>query len=75
VLEPGKCTNDYFRSRNRMQDKYLREIRERFQLPVAILPLFETEITGLEMVKRASQSLYGIDAPKSEIAEKTEVAV
>jgi len=75
VLEPGKCTNDYFRSRNRMQDKYLREIRERFQLPVAILPLFETEITGLEMVKRAGRSLYGIDAPKSEIAEKTEVAV
>ena len=74
VLEPGNCTNDYFRSRMQMQDKYLREIRERFQLPVAILPLFETEITGLEMVKRAGQILYGVDAPIREIAGKAEVA-
>jgi arsenite-transporting ATPase len=74
VLEPGNCTNDYFRSRKQMQDKYLREIRERFQLPVAILPLFETEITGLDMVKRAGQILYGINAAKSEIVDTAEVA-
>jgi len=75
VLEHGKCANDYFRSRKRMQDKYLREIRERFHLPVAILPLFETEITGLGMVKRAGEVLYGADVRQSDTADKAEVAV
>ena len=75
MLEPDMCTNDYFRSRRQMQDKYLREIRERFQLPVAILPLFETEIIGLEMVKRAGQILYGVGVPRDTIADKAEVAV
>ncbi len=75
VLEPGKCTNSYFRSRKQMQDRYLSEIRERFRLPVAILPLFETEITGLEMVKRAGQILYGIDSSIIGIADKAGVAV
>jgi len=75
VLESGTCTNDFFRNRGQMQDKYLREIRDRFRQPVAILPLFEREITGLEMVKRAGQILYGSDAPKRVIADKTQVAV
>ncbi len=74
VLEPGKCTNDYFRNRNRMQEKYLLEIRERFRLPVAVLPLFETEIAGLEMVKRAGRVLYGIGERKSNVPDKAEVA-
>ena len=75
VLEPGKCTNSYFRSRKQMQDRYLSEIRERFRLPVAILPLFETEITGLEMVKRAGKILYGIDSSIIGIADEAGVAV
>ncbi len=75
VLEPDKCTNDFFRGRRQMQERYLREIRERFRVPVANLPLFETEIAGLEMVKRAGRILYGRDAPKSATADKAAVGV
>lgn len=53
-----KPTNEYFRRRRHMQEKYLREIRERFRLPVAVLPLFETEILGLDMVRRAAEALF-----------------
>ena len=58
VLDPACCTNDYFRSRRAMQEKYLTEINERFGLPVATMPLFETEIQGLEMVRRAASALF-----------------
>ena len=75
VLEPGTCTNDFFRRRRQMQERYLREIRERFRVPVADLPLFETEIAGLEMVKRAARILYGRDAPRSATADKVAVGV
>lgn len=58
VLDPLYCTNDYFRFRRAMQEKYLGEINERFGLPVAIMPLFETEILGLDMVRRAAEALF-----------------
>jgi arsenite-transporting ATPase len=73
VLEPGTCTNDFFRSRRQMQEGYLRDIRERFQVPVANLPLFETEIAGLELVERAGQILYGSEAHKSGTTDKAVV--
>ncbi|POR04158.1 hypothetical protein AU468_04070 [Alkalispirochaeta sphaeroplastigenens] len=57
VLQQEYCTNDFFRKRRAMQEKYLGEINQRFQLPVTIMPLFETEITGLAMVERAADSL------------------
>ncbi len=58
VLSREYCTNDYFRKRRAMQEKYLAEIRKRFGLPVAIMPLLETEIIGLEMVGRAAHVLF-----------------
>ncbi|SIQ40826.1 arsenite efflux ATP-binding protein ArsA [Alkalispirochaeta americana] len=57
VLQKEYCTNDFFRKRRTMQEKYLGKINQRFQLPVTIMPLFETEITGLAMVERAADSL------------------
>ncbi|HMU43033.1 MAG TPA: TRC40/GET3/ArsA family transport-energizing ATPase [Ignavibacteriaceae bacterium] len=58
VLEPEYCTNEFFIKRRKMQEKYLAEIKERFQLPVAIMPLLESEIKGLEMIKKASDLLF-----------------
>ena len=58
VLDPQYCTNDYFRARRAMQEKYLGQINERFGLPVAVMPMFETEIQGLDMVKRAAGALF-----------------
>ncbi|HUX13490.1 MAG TPA: hypothetical protein VMW87_10705, partial [Spirochaetia bacterium] len=50
--------NDYFRNRLTMQLRHLGEIAERFDLPVARLPLFETEILGLSMIARAADALF-----------------
>lgn len=58
VLSPEYCTNDYFSRRQAMQAKYLKEIKERFQLPMVVMPLLETEIKGIDMVERASQELF-----------------
>ncbi|MDZ7795265.1 MAG: ArsA-related P-loop ATPase [Spirochaetia bacterium] len=58
VLEEEYCSNDFFRKRRAMQEKYLSEINRLFQLPVTVMPLFETEITGLEMVEWAAEALF-----------------
>ncbi len=48
ILLKDVCTNDFFRNRRQMQMKYLREIKERFNLPVLRFPLMQDEIRGLE---------------------------
>ena len=58
VLEPEYCTNEFFIKRRKMQEKYLAEIKERFQLPVTIMPLLESEIKGLGMIQKASILLF-----------------
>jgi arsenite-transporting ATPase len=58
VLEPEYCTNEFFIKRRKMQDKYLEEIKERFQLPVTLMPLLESEIKGLSMIQKASYLLF-----------------
>ncbi len=58
VLDPANCTNDYFKARRAMHEKYLAEINDRFELPVVVMPLFETEIRGLDMVTRAADALF-----------------
>lgn len=57
VLLPEYCTNTYFERRRAMQERYLDEIKERFDLPIVLLPLLQTEVRGLDMVKRAAQAL------------------
>ncbi len=58
VLHPEYCTNDFFIRRWKMQEKYLGEMRSWFNVPVTIMPLLETEIRGLVMVKRAADQLF-----------------
>ena len=58
VLEPDYCTNEFFIKRRKMQEKYLCEIKERFQLPVTIMPLLESEIKGLQMIDKAANLLF-----------------
>ncbi|MCL5030615.1 MAG: ArsA family ATPase, partial [Bacteroidetes bacterium] len=58
VLEPEYCTNEFFIKRRKMQEKYLGEIKERFQLPVTVMPLLESEIKGLGMIQKASELLF-----------------
>ena len=58
VLEPEYCTNEFFMKRRKMQEKYLGEIKERFQLPVTVMPLLESEIKGIDMIQKASSRLF-----------------
>ncbi|GAK56671.1 putative arsenical pump-driving ATPase [Candidatus Vecturithrix granuli] len=62
VLAPEYCVNAYFTKRRTMQAKYLREIKQRFQMPMAIMPLLDTEIRGLDMVKQAAAQLFRSEA-------------
>ena len=48
VLSEDVCINDFFKNRRQMQMKYLREIKERFNLPMLQFPLMREEIKGLE---------------------------
>ena len=48
VLSEEVCINDFFKNRRQMQMKYLKEIKERFNLPVLQFPLMQEEIKGLE---------------------------
>ncbi|MCX6122322.1 MAG: TRC40/GET3/ArsA family transport-energizing ATPase [Ignavibacteriales bacterium] len=58
VLDPEYCTNKYFIKRRIMQEKYLAEIKERFRLPVTVMPLLESEIKGIAMIQKASDLLF-----------------
>ena len=57
VLPPEVCTNEFFMKRRAMQVKYLAEIETLFKKPITIMPLLDTEITGLPMVAEASELL------------------
>jgi len=59
VLQPEYCTNEFFISRRFMQEKYLSEIRERFGLPLVLVPLFETEIKGIRLIQRTATEMFG----------------
>ena len=53
----------YLRNRIEMQDKYLAEIHETFGNEVlAKVPEFERDITGLEMIGRVAEALFGGEA-------------
>lgn len=52
-------TTEFVKNRVAMQDEYLMEIERKFDGSVrAILPLFETEVRGVEMVKRTANLLF-----------------
>jgi arsenite-transporting ATPase len=53
ILPEEVCMNDFFKNRRQMQMKYLREIKERFNLPVLRFPLMQDEIRGLERLSGA----------------------
>ncbi len=48
----------FVRNRISMQDSYMEEIRRSFPDVRAVVPLFETEVRGLEMLKRTTEFLF-----------------
>ena len=57
VLPENICKNDFFRNRRQMQMRYLREIKERFDLPIVQLPLMDAELKGLQRLGVAVEEI------------------
>ncbi len=58
VIPPEQATTPFTRSRRSMQEKYLAEIAERFQVPVVQIPLLSHEIKGLAMLAELGELTY-----------------
>ncbi|RPJ04658.1 MAG: arsenic-transporting ATPase, partial [Deltaproteobacteria bacterium] len=57
ILPEEVCVNDFLKNRRQMQMKYLREIKERFNLPVLEFPLMEAELKGLQRLGVAVEGI------------------
>ncbi len=57
VLPEEVCRNDFFRNRRKMQIRYLKEIRDRFDLPMLKFPMLQEEIKGLGQLRNALMKL------------------
>ena len=52
-------TDEFVLNRIKMQDEYMQDIEQQFDGMVrAVLPLFETEVRGVPMLKRTSDLLF-----------------
>jgi len=54
--EYGK--NSFFNKRREQQQKYMEEIRKRFNIPMFVIPLFEHEPTGLNDLKELTKNIF-----------------
>ena len=59
VLPPEVCTTPYARARRAMQEKYLAEIAQRFEVPVVTVPLLPHEVKGLDVLIALGDRVYG----------------
>jgi arsenite-transporting ATPase len=57
VLPEEVCRNEFFKNRRKMQIRYLKEIKDRFSLPMLQIPMLQEEIKGLMQLKRAMINL------------------
>ena len=56
----GEETPDFVRNRVAMQDSYMEEIWNSFPDVRALVPLFETEVRGVEMLQRTAGQLFAV---------------
>jgi arsenite/tail-anchored protein-transporting ATPase len=61
VIPPDQVSTDFSRARRNMQEKYLVEMMDRFQLPVAHIPLMPMEIKGLDLLIALGEQIYDRD--------------
>jgi arsenite-transporting ATPase len=58
-LLPPEANSTYMRRWRDIQDRYRQEVQESFApLPILDLPLFDTEVVGLDMLRRMGQALF-----------------
>ena len=61
VIPPEETTTPFVQSRRVMQKKYLREITQRFNVPLVQIPLLPHEIKGLKMLTNLGEQIYGME--------------
>ena len=61
VIPAEQATTPFVQSRRAMQEKYLREIVERFSVPLVQIPLLRQEIKGLEMLAELGEKIYSTE--------------
>ncbi len=61
VIPREQITTPFVQSRRIMQEKYLKEIAERFSVPVVQIPLLPNEIKGLRMLAELGEQMYGME--------------
>jgi len=59
TLREEHCRNEFFKKRKEMQDRYLKEMKSRFNVPILKMPLLDSEIAGIEALIKAGEMLYG----------------
>ena len=59
VLPAEQCTTPFTRARWAMQQRYLKEITERFQLPMLQIPLLPNEVRGLNILASLADQVLG----------------
>jgi arsenite/tail-anchored protein-transporting ATPase len=61
VIPPEQSTTPFVQSRRVMQEKYLKEIAQRFDVPMVQVPLLPREIKGLKMLTELGEQIYGTE--------------
>ncbi|MBI2759125.1 MAG: TRC40/GET3/ArsA family transport-energizing ATPase [Chloroflexi bacterium] len=61
VIPPEQTTTPFVQSRRAMQEKYLKEIVQRFNVPLVQIPLLPQEIKGLKMLTKLGEQMYGLE--------------
>ena len=59
VIPSEQATTSFVQSRRAMQEKYLAEIGERFDVPLVQIPLLPREVKGLGMLAELGEQIYG----------------
>jgi arsenite/tail-anchored protein-transporting ATPase len=59
VLPLEACTTPFSRARRAMQEKYLRQIAQLFNVPVVEMPLLSSEVSGLDKLDTLAERIYG----------------
>jgi arsenite-transporting ATPase len=59
IIPPEQATTPFAQSRRAMQEKYLNEIAQRFEVPVVQVPLLAHEVKGIPMLIELGQQVYG----------------
>lgn len=61
VIPREQITTPFVQSRRVMQERYLKEITERFSVPMVQIPLLPNEIKGLKMLIELGEQMYGLE--------------